>query len=418
MPMKGALEFWQAKTAVTKAEFDALSGAARSRAFTVTGLARQSQISEVMAAFQTTLNSGGTLAQFKKELGPLLESRGWTGKKAWRVNNIFRTNVQSAYMAGRYQEMKEASRTRPYWRYSAILDGRTRPSHAALHGLVYEHDHPFWDSYYPPNGFGCRCAVQTLSRRQVEKRGEKIQTENPGSIRLTDSTGMETFVNPVPDAGWSSNIGKDWLAGLEPRELQGKARSLASAAICRSGQFADHDPCRPPLEKIEKRHIHSYSDADLLPKAMSKEEQVSAFLGEFGVTESTGSTIHMVPGGYPLVISKGLFVNKATGALKTTWKDRGPYMRLLAQTIKNPYEVWWQPVEIGPKKRLVYSLHLLRLFRRENSNAIGGYCSFSLLGGNYWLGATAFVPKAGRGQTAIYEYLEGARGGISIFRDK
>ena len=89
-----------------------------------------------------------------------------------------------------------------------------------MHGLVYPHDHEFWDQYYPPNGFGCRCTVQTLSQREVDKREEDVRTEMPGQVMVTDrATGMETFVTPMPDSGWGNNIGKDWLAGLEPKEI-------------------------------------------------------------------------------------------------------------------------------------------------------------------------------------------------------
>ncbi|WIK47285.1 phage head morphogenesis protein [Pseudomonas aeruginosa] len=40
-------------------------------------------------------------------------------------------------MAGRYAAAYEARETHPYWMYVAVMDGVTRPSHAALHGKCF-----------------------------------------------------------------------------------------------------------------------------------------------------------------------------------------------------------------------------------------------------------------------------------------
>ncbi|MEK2680667.1 phage minor head protein [Pseudomonas aeruginosa] len=49
-----------------------------------------------------------------------------------RLETIYQTNMQSAYMAGRYAAAYEARETHPYWMYVAVMDSVTRPSHAAL----------------------------------------------------------------------------------------------------------------------------------------------------------------------------------------------------------------------------------------------------------------------------------------------
>lgn len=63
--------------------------------------------------------------------------------------------------------------------YDAVNDSHTRPSHLAMDGKVFPADSPIWDTWFPPNGFRCRCTVRTLSKRQVEQRGLKVETSFP-----------------------------------------------------------------------------------------------------------------------------------------------------------------------------------------------------------------------------------------------
>lgn len=209
-----ALEYWRQKARLTDAEASTLSEGARARAFYVSGLARRDLVELVADGIRQALENGETLAEFKSRIADAINTQGW---HSHRVENIFRTNLQQAYAAGRYKKMQAVKKSRPYWQYIAVMDRRVRPSHAVLHELVYPADHGFWASNYPPNGFRCRCTVRTLSERQVEREGLSVEKDMPGSGMWTDpKTGMEYHVQfPGADRGFATNPGKDWLDGLD-----------------------------------------------------------------------------------------------------------------------------------------------------------------------------------------------------------
>ena len=43
-----------------------------------------------------------------------------------------------------------------------------RPLHLAWHGLTLPHDHPFWDTHFAPNGWGCQCRITSVTKREGE----------------------------------------------------------------------------------------------------------------------------------------------------------------------------------------------------------------------------------------------------------
>lgn len=59
----------------------------------------------------------------------------------------------------------------PYLMYVAVMDGRTRPSHAALNGKIWRKDDPVWSVIFPPNGFNSRCRTRALTAGQIQREG-------------------------------------------------------------------------------------------------------------------------------------------------------------------------------------------------------------------------------------------------------
>jgi hypothetical protein len=65
---------------------------------------------------------------------------------------------------------------------------------------VLSADDAWWAAHYPPSGWGCKCFVETLSQRDVEKQGLKVQSG--GSMPYTGTL-------QGVDKGWDYAPGAD-----------------------------------------------------------------------------------------------------------------------------------------------------------------------------------------------------------------
>ena len=128
-------------------------------------------LQDVQSALKEHLQGGGTLRTFEKELTPILQKKGWwgveevedpeTGKKVTaqlgsprRLRTIFESNMRSARAAGQWQRIQRAKRTHPYIRYGRSASVERREEHAAWEGTLLPADDPWWDTHFPPNGWG------------------------------------------------------------------------------------------------------------------------------------------------------------------------------------------------------------------------------------------------------------------------
>ena len=149
-----AVEWFRRRVPLTDDEFKALSDDARRRAFAVSGVAELDLVNDVFEALDAAIESGLDFRDFEKAVGEKLEA-AWGGtekRKAWRLENIFRTNLQSAYGAGRYKQQKDPDvlKARPFWQYDAVLDSNTSVICRNLNGTLLPADDPFWGDALPP----------------------------------------------------------------------------------------------------------------------------------------------------------------------------------------------------------------------------------------------------------------------------
>jgi len=217
---------------------------AHSRGFFVARVAQVEVLQDIRTAMDKAIKEGQSFQKFQKSLKPTLQARGWwsstrkdpegkvmvknpnTGVDELtrlgtprRLRTIYDTNMAVSYSAGHFKQLKESADLLPWWRYVAIMDKRTRPTHAILHDHVYRHDDPVWGSIWPPNGWYCRCRIEPLTEREAKgTAGYVVQdpAKTVTQIRQVGSNGPSVEVTGVvgsnghimfPDAAWAYNPG-------------------------------------------------------------------------------------------------------------------------------------------------------------------------------------------------------------------
>lgn len=83
-------------------------------------------------------------------------NRGW-------LLTEYNSAVGSATMAARWVDFSKNEKAMPYLQYQTVGDDRVRDSHRALDGTIRKMADGFWNTHYPPNGWGCRCDVVQLA---------------------------------------------------------------------------------------------------------------------------------------------------------------------------------------------------------------------------------------------------------------
>lgn len=231
---RDALAYARARRVLLPDAFYSLPIEARQWAFAVTGLASLDQAQGVLDGLNQAVESGQTFADWQKAaladpaLGRL--PRG-------HLDNVFRTNLQSAYNQGRDAQFDRNRKARPYLMWDAINDGRTRPEHARWDGFIARVDDPVWQAWHGRNPFRCRCKRIALTEAQAIARGLNTQGAPPNA-------GAETG---VASSDWRGGVGRAINNRLAQCVARTAAKNLLPPAWCLPG------PIRDALEAVQAR---------------------------------------------------------------------------------------------------------------------------------------------------------------------
>jgi SPP1 gp7 family putative phage head morphogenesis protein len=193
-----------------------LQGVARQKAFSIAGIMSLDQLQAVKDSLDKAIKEGRSFNQWRKEQAVLD-----LGLPKHRLDNIYRTNLQTSYMAGKWEQFNNPNSTMRYLMYDAINDSRVRPAHLALDGIIRAKNDPFWATHSPPCGYRCRCSLISLSDKQARDRSVNGKGLNQKPVFIKD--GIEYPANP--DKGWDYDK-TNRMAGIE-RAIADKSATLS-----------------------------------------------------------------------------------------------------------------------------------------------------------------------------------------------
>lgn len=128
--------------------------------------------------------------------------------KAW-LRAEYRTTINQARSAKNWDRYSSQKNTFPYLRYETKDDSKVRPEHASMDGITLPVDDPFWNQYFPPNGWNCRCTI-TQIRKATPTKLDQIGTTDDGTPEFKGVT--------LPDQLFRLNSGKHQVIFVDDKQ--------------------------------------------------------------------------------------------------------------------------------------------------------------------------------------------------------
>lgn len=187
-----AIKFFRNKVKLTDDQFKSLSEQNHAKAFTVAGVADIDVIQDVYDALDRATANGTLFKDFQADVAEKLEN-AWGGTVAnpgFRISTIFRTNLQSSYMAGQHTQAMAGKEDRMYGMLDVVEDDATSEICGdlddAIGGQALEIDDPALQAAWPPNHFNCRSQIITLTETEAREQGILEDPPSPDDLDIDD----------------------------------------------------------------------------------------------------------------------------------------------------------------------------------------------------------------------------------------
>ena len=194
LPFDEAIDYFDSLVPLSRTQFADLEARAQRKAFTLAAGATEQITTSIQDLLDQAMTDGLTLREFQSQADDILDRAGVSERSNWYWQTVYRTNLQTSYQVGRWQQMTDpyVKERRPYLRYLSARLPTSRSSHVEKHGLIYPVDDPFWNIWFPPNGFNCYCTAESVS--------EDLLAREDWSVSRRENWGP-------PDSGFATNPG-------------------------------------------------------------------------------------------------------------------------------------------------------------------------------------------------------------------
>lgn len=209
---------------------------------------------ELLTAFKTSIGAalakGQSFETWRAGLMPTLARLGWaeprtvvdpTGQaepaevafsSPARLRTIFWSNMNSARSAGQWERAQRSKAALPYVLYVRTASADPRPEHLGWVGTILHLDDPWWQTHWPPNGWGCKCSVRQVTARERDRLlatpaapggiayAATAPNDGPPKTFINARTGQVSEVPAGIDPGWGGNPGLNRARTLMTRVTQ------------------------------------------------------------------------------------------------------------------------------------------------------------------------------------------------------
>jgi len=376
VPFQEAIDYYKQKVDLPTRTWTDLWQGMHARAFVVAGAVEADLVADFHNAVTRAIAEGRTLNDFRKDFDAIVARHGWSykGNRGWRSAVIYNTNMRMAHSAGRWAQAQRLKARRPYGRYVDAGDHRVRPEHHAWHNTILPLDDPWWRTHWPPNGWGCRCYVQTLSESDLKRYDYEV-SESPEvetEIREVNTpAGKRTVEVPKGiDTGFGYNAGEAAFgrgADLIAMERHGPWEALSVPGGNRPDAPGLLDAVKPK--------------ASLGARAQGEEGLRKALRDAIGGDEH----IFTDPLGGRVSVGHALVDHMLADAKRLDGREA--YFPLIPELIETPAEIWAGFAKSTVSGRVSLRRRYVRLFDTGKDHVTGLVAD---LDGGYWSGMTFF----------------------------
>lgn len=196
---KEAVEYFKKKINLPTKRWNDLEGAMHTRAFTVAGAMRADILLDFRKAVDAAIEKGESLQDFRdrfyniaskwRESDPSFDEKMQRPKYgAWRSKVIYQTNILTSAAAAQERQARAMPDVFTHAKYVCMMMPTSREQHKAWNGTVLPVNDPWWEKHSPPNGFGCLCEKEFISKYEMDSGIEKV-TKAPTAPNDTTNIG-------------------------------------------------------------------------------------------------------------------------------------------------------------------------------------------------------------------------------------
>lgn len=429
-PPSEAVSYLEAKTVGGRFSFDWRDVAREEHlvAFVVAKAATADILADLHGGMLSSFSDGWTKERFVSELRPLLQAKGWWGKKPQvdpltgeerlvqlgspaRLRTIYDTNIRMAHAAGRWERFMASASTRPYLTYHHTDQAHPRPEHQAWHKITLPIGHPFWRTHYCPNGWYCKCFVTSERRAEAVTSEDDLKARGVYDLvpRKNKRTGEVRMVPRGIDPGFDYNVGQARMHALQkPAMSEAQREAVTSPRQPRS--LPPMPAVRPLPEGVAVR-----PDLPAEPAAL-----FDAFAAVLGKGEGE---VFIDAAQVPVVVGKRLFEQHDLAGVSTGPKrglaSRAPLAEIFAETLRDPDEIWHSMQVRQDGTSVLVRNFVAALDAADDGRSLFVVSFHEGSNGGVWMGSTAFGPgRRLEPSDQVAKTSSGFRVGTLVYRRK